>query len=96
MDPIGLQQSLLLRDQNPLVMSSSGSSSVPGTPPPTGMIVTSGTTVGISTASSSGPGSAGGTVNALKSAVAGSGGSNSNANAFLNREEVRVYVCIQW
>ena len=85
--PIGLQQSLVSRDQNSTA-SMTSSMSIPGTPPPTGTMVTSG-----STAMSIGggtPTSAGGVVNAMKGQGASTpaGGTNSNSNAYLNREEV--------
>lgn len=82
-DPIGL----VSRDQNHL----SSSSTVPGTPPPTGTIITSGTTVGISSTPSTLPGTTGGAVNAMKGTATTPGVSNSNANAYLNRDEVGEY-----
>ena len=77
MDPTGLMS----RDQNPL----SSSSAVPGTPPPMGTIVSSGTTVGISNPPTSLQGS-GGTVNTMKGTTTAPG---SNANTYLNRDEVQ-------
>ena len=84
--PIGLQQSLVSRDQNSIA-SMTSSTSIPGTPPPTGTMVTSGSAVSIGGAT---PTSAGGVVNAMKGASTPAGGTNSNSNAYLNREEVSV------
>ena len=80
---------IVSRDQNPLGMSST-SSSVPGTPPPTGTIASSGSApIGMSSTPLSLPGSTVGTVNSMKGTSTTPGVTNSNANAYLNREEVR-------
>ena len=74
------------RDQNPIAGMTS-SASIPGTPPPTGTMVTSGSAVSMGGGT---PTTAGGVVNAMRSATTSAGGTNSNSNAYLNREEVGI------